>query len=176
MVEGSKQPNRTCRVKREINMRNTLYWDGLFIEVAFILYAVCISLTLQPMFNFTARTITRKHDIHAGSSQQNLLFKKILWFFSSEGMTDCQTFFFYYYKVPDEVNCHCVKNVSNLFEIHPLKKKDGYNFMTFFKGWDECKYHKLRLYCLFYLVFFIRLCRIFPHYDQRRFSFGFCVT
>lgn len=35
--ERVKQANRTCRVRREINMRDTLYWDVIFIDVFYIL-------------------------------------------------------------------------------------------------------------------------------------------
>lgn len=35
--ERVKQANRTCRVRREINVRDTLYWDVIFIDVFYIL-------------------------------------------------------------------------------------------------------------------------------------------
>lgn len=35
--ERVKQANRTCRVRREINMGDTLYWDVIFIDVFYIL-------------------------------------------------------------------------------------------------------------------------------------------
>ena len=35
--ERVKQANRTCRVRREINMRDTLYWDLIFIDVFYVL-------------------------------------------------------------------------------------------------------------------------------------------
>ena len=45
-----KQANRTCRVRREINVRDRLYRDVIFIDVFYILYAVFNSLAQRQLY------------------------------------------------------------------------------------------------------------------------------
>lgn len=74
----------------------------------------------------------------------------------------------------------CVKPIwPKKTEIHPLKKKMDTTLWPFLK--DEMSVNIINLgstayFTVFCSFFFIRLCRIFPHYDQRRFLFGFCVS
>lgn len=74
MVEGIKEPNRTCREKREINMRNA---ERDFLLKLSLFYKLHISLTIQPVLNFTMQSETSEEtcgleDICAGFFHQNV--------------------------------------------------------------------------------------------------------